>query len=317
MKFKMRFLFAFVALSATLAFVSCKGTGKTGNSPSNPDSPKPDNPKIEAKYKVTFNSNNMECKKGEKGDGGDFASGTEVEAGAYLKFTAKLETGETVEYWHLNGLKKDAETQGTFVYKVAESDANSQKIINVDYKSNALRITFDPAQIKCKKGYGGSGAEVASGMKVKEGEDYQFTALITEDEIVDAWYAGKKKISHSPSREPKGYTVKKEDADEQNVIQIRYEKRAIKTATLKFDESSVGCKKGYIGTGENVSPNTEIKETEDYQFTAKLKTGEKVKHWVINGKAQTSKTKTTFSYTVKKDDINTTTNSITISWEKE
>ena len=65
------------------------------------------------------------------------------------------------------------------------------------------------------------------------------------------------------------------------------------------------------------SSGTEVEAGAYLKFTAKLKTGEKVKHWVINGKAQTSKTKTTFSYTVKKDDINTTTNSITISWEKE
>ena len=266
--------------------------------------------------KLTFDSTQITCEKGAQG-GEVFTSGSKIEEGVELKFTAILIDGETLENWYVNDNKKESETKNNFVYKVVATDADNNKVINISYKSNALKLTFDSTQIKCKKGYGGSGAEVASGTKVKEGEDYQFTPLITEDEIVDVWYAGKRKITSSPSRDPKGYTVKKEDADDKNVIQIRFEKREIKTATLKFDESTVSCKKGYVGTGEEVSPNTKVKEAEDYQFTAKLNAGEKVKHWVINGKAQTSKTKTTFSYTVKKDDIDTNTNSITISFEKQ
>ena len=358
--------------------------------------------------KLTFDSTQITCEKGAQG-GEVFTSGSKIEEGVELKFTAILIDGETLENWYVNDNKKENETKKDFVYKVIATDADNNKVINISYKSNALKLTFDSTQItckkgyggtgaevasgakvkegedyqftplitedeivdawyagkrkitsspsrapkgytvkktdtddknviqiryekreilkytlqfdstqiKCKKGYGGSGAEVASGTKVKEGEDYQFTPLITEDEIVDVWYAGKRKITSSPSRDPKGYTVKKEDADDKNVIQIRFEKREIKTATLKFDESTVSCKKGYVGTGEEVSPNTKVKEAEDYQFTAKLNAGEKVKHWVINGKAQTSKTKTTFSYTVKKDDIDTNTNSITISFEKQ
>ena len=302
---------AFLSLlfSLSLVFSACN-TG--GGQPSNKPTPTPS----VTKFKITFDNSNTGCEKGAQG-GEVFTSGSKIEEGVELKFTAKLIDGQTLENWYINDNKKENETKKDFVYKVVATDADNNKVINISYKSNALKLTFDPTQIKCKKGYGGSGAQVASGTKVKEGEDYQFTPLITEDEIVDAWYAGKRKITSSPLRDPKGYTVKKEDADDKNVIQIRLEKRAIKTATLKFDRSTVSCKKGYIGTGEEVSSDTTVKETEDYQFTAKLNAGEKVKHWVINGKAQTSKTKTTFSYTVKKDDINTTTNSITISWEKE
>ena len=72
-----------------------------------------------------------------------------------------------------------------------------------------------------------------------------------------------------------------------------------------------------MGSGEEVASGVKVKEGEDYQFKAKLKEGEKLKHWVINEKAKSYKKDITFSYTVNKDDIDTNTNSITISWEKQ
>ena len=111
--------------------------------------------------------------------------------------------------------------------------------------------------------------------------------------------------------------MKKNDEDDKNIIQIRYEKRAIKKYTLQFDSSKVSCKKGYSGTGEEVSPNTEIKEEESYKFTAVLKSGEKVKHWLINDKARTHEKGETFSYTVRKNGIAEDAHTITISWEKQ
>ena len=387
--------FLSLLFSLSLVFSACNTGGGVDNNTT----------QTQAKFKITFNASDAECKQGEE----VFTSGSEIEEGKELKFTAIIISGENLENWYVNNNKKESETKNEFVYKVAATDADSNRVINISYASNALKLTFDATQIKCKKGYSGtgeevtsgvkvtegedyqftplitedeiverwyagktkisfspsrdprsytvkkedadeknviqiryekkeigkytltfdatqikckkgylgSGEEVASGVKVKEGEDYQFTPLITEDEIVERWYAGKTKISFSPSRDPRSYTVKKEDADEKNVIQIRYEKREIKKVTLKFDNNTVSCKKGYGGTGEEVASGVKVKEGEDYQFKAKLKEGEKLKHWVINEKAKSYKKDITFSYTVNKDDIDTNTNSITISWEKQ
>jgi len=270
-------------------------------------------PSVE-KLKITFDAFNAECKQGEE----VFISGSEIEEGKELKFTAKIIEGESIKCWYVNNNKKESETKKEFVYKVVATDADSNKVINISYVSNTLKLTFDASQIKCKKGYLGSGEEVASGVKVVEGEDYQFTAVgLGEDEIVDAWYVGKRKINLSPSRDPNGYTVKKTDADEKNIIQIRYEKRTIKKYTLQFDSSKVSCKKGYSGTGEAVNPGIETKEGESYKFTAVLKTGEKVKHWLINGEARTYEKGETFSYTVRKNGIAEDAHIITISFEKQ
>ena len=295
--------FLSLLFSLSLVFSACNTGGGVDNNTT----------QTQAKFKITFNASDAECKQGEE----VFTSGSEIEEGKELKFTAIIISGENLENWYVNNNKKESETKNEFVYKVAATDADSNRVINISYASNALKLTFDATQIKCKKGYSGTGEEVTSGVKVTEGEDYQFTPLITEDEIVERWYAGKTKISFSPSRDPRSYTVKKEDADEKNVIQIRYEKREIKKVTLKFDNNTVSCKKGYGGTGEEVASGVKVKEGEDYQFKAKLKEGEKLKHWVINEKAKSYKKDITFSYTVNKDDIDTNTNSITISWEKQ
>ncbi|MGP1521041.1 MAG: hypothetical protein ACTTIZ_06045 [Treponema sp.] len=398
MKIKWYKGFLSLLVSLSLVLSACN----TGGGVANNTTP---TPSVE-KLKITFNASDAECKEGEE----VFTSGSEIEEGKELKFTAKIMEGESIKCWYVNNNKKESETKKEFVYKVVATDADSNKVINISYASNALKLMFDATQIKCKKGYGGTGEEVASGVKVKEGEDYQFTTvglgedeiidvwyagkrkinlspsrdpksytvkktdadekniiqiryekraikkytlqfdatqikckkgylgsgeevascvkvkegedyqftpLITEDEIVEFWYAGKTKISFSPSRDPRSYTVKKEDADEKNVIQIRYEKREIKKVTLKFDNNTVSCKKGYGGTGEEVASGVKVKEGEDYQFKAKLKEGEKLKHWVINEKAKSYKKDITFSYTVNKDDIDTNTNSITISFEKQ
>ena len=305
--------------SLSLVFSACNTGGGGGGQPSNKPTPTPSptpSPKPPvAKFKVTFNATDTSCKKGAQG-GDVFTSGSEIEEGETLKFTAIMADGESLVNWYVNDNKKESETQQDFVYKVVAEDADSNKVINISYASNVLKLKFD-STITCKKGYSGSGDEVASGVKVKEGEDYQFTPLITQDEIVDAWYAGKRRINFSPSRDPEGYTVKKSDGDEKNIIKITYKKREIKKYTIDFDSNAVSCKKGYSGTGEAVDPGTEIKEAESYKFTAVLGTGEKVKYWLINGKPRTYETGTTFSYTVRKTDVAENVQTITISFEKQ
>jgi len=305
MKIKWYKGFLSLLFSLSLFFACNTGSGVDNNTTPTPS--------VE-KLKITFDAFNAECKQGEE----VFISGSEIEEGKELKFTAKIIEGESIKCWYVNNNKKESETKKEFVYKVVATDADSNKVINISYVSNTLKLTFDASQIKCKKGYLGSGEEVASGVKVKEGEDYQFTAVgLGEDEIVDSWYAGKRKINLSPSRDPNGYTVKKNDEDDKNIIQIRYEKRTIKKYTLQFDSSKVSCKKGYSGTGEAVNPGIETKEGESYKFTAVLKTGEKVKHWLINGEARTYEKGETFSYTVRKNSVAEDANTITISWEKQ
>ena len=309
MKSKMRFLLAFMIVFATLAFVSCKGNGQGGNGSGNSGG----NQTI-VKVKITFNPDNLSCKKGEKGDGGDFASGTEIETGQYLKFTAKTETGENLENWNLNGRGRDSATEADFVYQVSEIDANPQKIINVDYKSNFLKIAFDASLMECKKVTSENETNISPNAKVRAGDKYKFIAKTTEDEIADGWYVASVKRVSILGR-PFDYTVDVTDADYQNIINVKCDKRAIAKATLNFDSNTTECKKGLLGTGEDINSGTMVKEAEGYKFTAKLQPGQEVKEWYVNGKrGDYFILGKTFAYLVKKEDIDSN-NTITIRWE--
>ncbi|MGP1440415.1 MAG: hypothetical protein ACTTJ3_06720 [Treponema sp.] len=92
---------------------------------------------------------------------------------------------------------------------------------------------------------------------------------------------------------------------------------SVEKLKITFDATQIKCKKGYGGTGEEVASGVKVKEGEDYQFKAKLKEGEKLKHWVINDRARTYEKGETFSYTVRKNSVAEDANTITISFEKQ
>lgn len=181
-------------------------------------------------------------------------------------------------------------------------------------ESNALNIKFD-STVACKKGLLGDKGDVTTGAEVKEGDWYKFTALgLTADEIIENWYINGNKQSLE-THEIFSYKVKKSDADSSNVINVTYKKKTAMKATLTFDSAGIKCEKGYSGNEGDVTAGVEVKEGEDYKFTALLNPGETVKHWIVNGKPKTYATKTTFSYTVRATDISSD-NKLSVSFVK-
>ena len=72
--------------------------------------------------------------------------------------------------------------------------------------------------------------------------------------------------------------------------------------TIKFD-STVACKKRYLGNESDVTTGAEVKEGDWYRFTALgLTADEKVENWYINGNKQFFETHATFTYNIKKSD---------------
>ena len=137
--------FLSLLFSLSLVFSACNTGGVDNNTT-----------QTQAKFKITFNASDAECKQGEE----VFTSGSEIEEGKELKFTAKLIEGDTIKCWYVNDNKKESETKKDFVYKVVATDADSNKVINISYASNTLKLTFDASQIKCKKGYFGNGVHL-------------------------------------------------------------------------------------------------------------------------------------------------------------
>ena len=272
-----------------------------------------------AKLTVTFNPAEVICKKGSLGNQGDVTTGAEVKEGDWFRFSALgLSADEIIENWYINGNKQSLATHETFSYNVKKSDANSSNVINVTYTKKTaakLTLTFNPAKVDCKKGYSGNEGDVTTGAEVKEGDGYKFTALgLTGDEKVENWYInGNKK--YFETYKTFTYYVKKSDADSSNVINVTYKKKTAMKATLTFDSAGIKCEKGYSGNEGDVTTGAEVKEGEDYKFTALLNPGETVKYWIVNGNPKTYATETTFSYTVRATDISSD-NKLTVSFVK-
>ena len=273
-----------------------------------------------AKLTVTFNPAEVICKKGISGNEGDVTTGAEVKEGDWYKFTALGLTGdEIIENWYINGNKQSLETNETFTYNVKKSDADTDKVINITYtkKTAKLTVTFNPAEVICKKGILGDKGDVTTGVEVKEGDWFKFTALgLTADEKVENWYINGNKQSLE-THATFTYNVKKSDADSSNVINVTFTKKTAAKLTLKFNSAEVACKKGYSGNEGDVTTGAEVKEGDWYSFTALgLSADEKVENWYINGNKQSLETHATFTYNVKKSDADSS-NVINVTYKKK
>ena len=166
--------------------------------------------KTTTKLTLKFNSAEVICKKGYLGNEGDVTTDAEVKEGDWYKFTALgLSADEIIENWYVNGNKKS--TDKDFKYQVEKSDADSSNVINITYtkKTAKLTVTFNPAEVICKKGLLGDKGDVTTGAEVKEGDWYKFTALgLTADEKVENWYINGNKKSLETYKTFK-YNVKK------------------------------------------------------------------------------------------------------------
>ena len=272
--------------------------------------------KTATKLTLKFKSAEVICKKGYSGNEGDVTTDAEVKEGNWYKFTALgLTADEIIENWYVNGNKKSSGKD--FSYQVEKSDADSSNVINITYtkKTAKLTVTFNPAEVICKKGILGNKGDVTTGTEVKEGDWFKFTALgLTADEKVENWYINGNKQSLETNKTFE-YNVKKSDADSSNVINVTYKKKTAMKATLTFDSAGIKCEKGYSGNEGDVTTGAEVKEGEGYKFTALLNPGETVKYWIVNGKPKTYETKTTFSYTVRATDISSD-NKLSVSFVK-
>ena len=86
--------------------------------------------------------------------------------------------------------------------------------------------------------------------------------------------------------------------------------------TIKFD-STVACKKGILGDKGDVTTGAEVKEGDWYKFTALgLTADEIIENWYINGNKQSLATHATFTYNVKKSDVDSS-NVINITYTKK
>lgn len=155
-------------------------------------------------------------------------------------------------------------------------------------------MSFD-SNITCKKG----ATNFLSGTEVKDGDVLIFTATVTQNKQIDAWYVGANRQEGKKDKTFQ-YIVASKDAIEKNEkkeIVISFKDVDKSKLLIKYDASKISCKRG----GNDLPNDSEVNDMEVLVFTAKLN-DKAVDRWKVNELKQAVETRSTFSYTVRESD---------------
>lgn len=259
------------ALMAALVFTGC------------PQTPKPTTPK----YKVTFGVEGGNGTIKAEADGKEINTGTEVEAGKTVTFTATANSGYKFVKWLCNGSdtgvtatvythKVTQDVSITAVFKQDEPTGTGEKIL-IEYDAGKIVVWTKDADNEWKKIL--SGTEVAAGTWL----DFEEKDL-PENKIVDKWLVNTKELDGDT------YTVNDADAivkDGKKVITVTCTTRSAEQVKIKFDETKIKVElKGSDGKYHSITTGTPVYEGRWIRFKllVGLPEGEQLDKWLVNTK---------------------------------
>ncbi len=121
MKTQRKFCLCAALLAAATLFLACTNDTQSASPQSNP-------------LTITFNPTEVACKKGYFGYEGDVTSGTTVKERDWYKFTAKLNSGEAVKNWLINGKPESLSNKTEYTYQVKPADFAPDETITVSFE---------------------------------------------------------------------------------------------------------------------------------------------------------------------------------------
>ena len=258
------------ALMAALVFTGC------------PQTPKPTTPK----YKVTFGVEGGNGTIKAEEDGKEINTGTEVEAGKTVTFTATANSGYKFVKWQCNGTdtgvtstvythKVTQDVSITAVFKQDEPTGTEEKIL-IEYDAGKIVVWTKDAEDKWKKIP--SGTEVAAGTWLDFDEKN-----LPENEVPDKWLVNTKVLDGDK------YTVNAADAivkDGKKVITVTYTIRPAEQIKIKFDETKIKVTvRESDGVFKSITTGTPVYEKKPLWFDEKnLPEGQTLDKWKVNTK---------------------------------
>ena len=258
------------ALMAALVFTGC------------PQTPKPTTPK----YKVTFGVEGGNGTIKAEEDGKEINTGTEVEAGKTVTFTATANSGYKFVKWQCNGTdtgvtstvythKVTQDVSITAVFKQDEPTGTEEKIL-IEYDAGKIVVWTKDADNKWKKIP--SGTEVAAGTWLELND-----IILPENEVPDKWKVNTKVLDCNE------YTVNAADAivkDGKKVITVTYTIRPAEQIKIKFDETKIKVTvRESDGVFKSITTGTPVYEKKTLWFNEKnLPEGQTLDKWKVNTK---------------------------------
>ncbi len=163
-----------------------------------------------------------------------------------------------------------------------------------------LTIQFDEGKIECTKK--DSDAKLSSSVEVKQNEEYVFVAKNgVADADVLGWFVSGKAHTYYNGKNTFKYVVNPKDASQNNTISVNFNKKD--ETKIKFDENKIDCKK--MGTSQLLTSGSLIDLNQNYEFRAKLGSGEAVGNWYVNNECQSTAYKQlNMTYFTRQDHIN-------------
>jgi len=241
---------------------------------------------------IRYDSTKIKCNKSGLLSGAEVPSESTVEIGDSLSVTGTPSENKAIDRWYVNDKEKAVGT--TLTYKVAEADCvkDGEKLVLsfsfTEKELQKLKISFDTKKVQCNKP--GSllapGEPILNDSEVIEGEKIVFTAKTGQYEDVKEWLV--KGSTRQKGNEKFSYTVDAKDEDSDGKIVVSWTlSHKIK---IEFDKKKITCKtKNLLGLiSVEVASGTFHSEGQNLYLYPKLKEGEKLKGWYLNGKKHTS-----------------------------
>lgn len=265
-----RSVFVF-AIACVALLASCNGNGQSPNQTSNqgggggsmnPQKPStPDNPATQGeKITLKFDSKKIEV----SSNSHLLPSGREVKAGTQIRlYASNFANDEVLNYWLINGNKKEELNSNPVLYTVNAGDAkneNGKKVIDISYEirkksKEKIKVTFAN---NIRAFINGGNVPINSGSSYEEGALFTFNADVEDGKKLETWFINDvdKKIGDRVFH----YTLKISDAkggEGSKSIEVRFKEVVAQKVVLKFDEA-VFEEVEYREKGGNVGQNTEV-----------------------------------------------------------
>ena len=172
--------------------------------------------------------------------------------------------------------------------------------------TTSITIHFDPYKMRCFKQPGFS--PVYNNDTVYKGDLLQFEATPQSGQLLNKWTVNGVEQGYA-TNERFQYSVHPWDV-QSGSITIDYTVKPAAQVTIHFDSGKIAC---YNQNYANVHDGETVYENDSLVFYAKnLPPGKTVNKWKVNGVEKEDETETSFSYTVKAEDVQS--GSITIDY---
>lgn len=297
--FKMRFLFTFVALVATLVLFACNGNGKTGDKKNEKGQDNPEN-KVTPSDQVMLEFDAKKITVKDIGKSIVLGSGSEVKLGTQLEFSVvegARDKNKIFDGFYINGDKKRVEEGEKYVVTAEHAEKiNEKNVIKITFKEREkskekVKITFAGSITATTKKDNGS-VTVMTGEKYEEGTVISFTATVIEGKILDSWFVNDTdKGCSNENRNIFVYTINLNDAKGENgnkEIEVKFKDKDVKKITIQYDEEKIEgieCKEG--SDWKELKQNEEVKTGSKIIFKLKndlKRKGKTADYYTINGK---------------------------------